>query len=218
MPRIVDKEKKRKQIAKAAIDIFAWKGFEQTTIQEIADAAGIGKGTFYEYYETKEDIMGDIARELFRQSQELVDNSYMKIKDPREKLILLINESLRITEDVEGMTLVYMELWLHNKRKGEYIASMKFMEEVHESQKKLFSMILKEGVDAGIYRTDIDCDAMAKYIMSALDGIAMHHMMIQKKFDVQTVSDEFMKCLFNGILLNPDKVKSVKAGKKAKGK
>ena len=47
---------KKQEISSMAMKIFAKKGFEKTTIQEIADGVGIGKGTIYEYFKTKEDI------------------------------------------------------------------------------------------------------------------------------------------------------------------
>ncbi|MDP3286606.1 MAG: TetR family transcriptional regulator [Desulfobacterales bacterium] len=43
MPRIVDRDKKRSEIAQKAIEVLAKRGFQATTIQEFADAAGLGK-------------------------------------------------------------------------------------------------------------------------------------------------------------------------------
>jgi AcrR family transcriptional regulator len=53
MPKIVNRDKKRSEIAQKAIEILAKRGFQATTIQDIADASGLGKGTIYHYFKTR---------------------------------------------------------------------------------------------------------------------------------------------------------------------
>jgi AcrR family transcriptional regulator len=54
--RFQQKEARKAQIIAAAARVFANKGFTGTAIAEIAIEAGIGKGTIYEYFESKEDL------------------------------------------------------------------------------------------------------------------------------------------------------------------
>jgi AcrR family transcriptional regulator len=54
--RLENKEKTRKAILRAALDLFAEKGFYQTTTKAIARKAGIAEGTLFNYFETKEDL------------------------------------------------------------------------------------------------------------------------------------------------------------------
>ena len=55
-PKFVDREAKTREIAGAALKLFAQKGFAATGVDQIAAAAKIGKGTIYEYFDTKADI------------------------------------------------------------------------------------------------------------------------------------------------------------------
>ena len=48
----------RNAIWDAAIDLFAEKGFDETTVDDIADAAGVSQRTFFRYFESKADLMG----------------------------------------------------------------------------------------------------------------------------------------------------------------
>ena len=50
------KRQTRKAIIDAAIELFTEKGFEQTSMDELARAAGVGKGTIYGYFKAKEEI------------------------------------------------------------------------------------------------------------------------------------------------------------------
>jgi len=60
MAIIVDKEKKRTDIACSCKEILLEYGIKNLTIAHIAKTAGIGKGTVYEYFENKEDIVFEI--------------------------------------------------------------------------------------------------------------------------------------------------------------
>ena len=56
-PKTVDKDEKRLQIAHAAVEVFASKGFDRAKMDDVAREAGVGKGTLYEYYSDKEALL-----------------------------------------------------------------------------------------------------------------------------------------------------------------
>ena len=56
-PKPVDKSQKRLEIAMAAFDLFAEQGFSHTSIDDVARAANVAKGTIYNYFDTKEEIV-----------------------------------------------------------------------------------------------------------------------------------------------------------------
>ncbi|MFC3451555.1 TetR family transcriptional regulator [Amycolatopsis speibonae] len=47
----------RRALAAAAVDLFVAKGYEATTVDEIAAAAGVGRRTFFRYFEAKDDVL-----------------------------------------------------------------------------------------------------------------------------------------------------------------
>ena len=66
----------RKCILDAAMRLFSKKGYEQTSIEELAREAGIGKGTVYSYFQTKKDIVRAFCEdELEFTRQELAKNT-----------------------------------------------------------------------------------------------------------------------------------------------
>jgi AcrR family transcriptional regulator len=56
---------KRDVIVKAAVDLFRDKGYDTTNIDDIVSRAGIGKGTFYQYFKGKEDLFHECAGYVF---------------------------------------------------------------------------------------------------------------------------------------------------------
>jgi len=56
-PRIVDKKKKKLEILRGALKVFARRGIHDFRMIQVAEAAGVGKGTLYEYFPSKEDLV-----------------------------------------------------------------------------------------------------------------------------------------------------------------
>jgi len=52
-----EQAKRRREIFNAAVKVFLKKGFQETSMREIAEAAGIGKSTLYDYFKTKDEIL-----------------------------------------------------------------------------------------------------------------------------------------------------------------
>ncbi len=53
--------KTREKIVSAALELFAGKGFDKTTVDEIVNRAGVAKGTFYLYFKSKDDLVKEVA-------------------------------------------------------------------------------------------------------------------------------------------------------------
>ena len=61
MSRVADVEERRRQILRAAVEVFAERGFADATISEIADAAGLAHGTVYLYFKSKVDVFQSLV-------------------------------------------------------------------------------------------------------------------------------------------------------------
>ena len=68
-PRPVDKEEKKRLIVNAALQVIKEKGFTDATVEEIASVAKIGKGTVYEYFKTKEEIVQKLVSDFFSEQE-----------------------------------------------------------------------------------------------------------------------------------------------------
>jgi AcrR family transcriptional regulator len=68
----------RQRLLQAARDLFREKGFEQTTVEEITERADVAKGTFFNYFPSKEALLGDLALwgfEKLRQDLEIANGA-----------------------------------------------------------------------------------------------------------------------------------------------
>jgi AcrR family transcriptional regulator len=190
MPKIVNRDKKRSEIAQKAIALLAKKGFQATTIQDIADAAGLGKGTIYHYFKTKEEILFVISAELFHEMERSFGVALLRINEPGEKLAALIAEALKVTEDVENLFVVYTELWLMNLRGNHDDDFMTVIKHLHNDLKNLVARMINAGKKQGLWGRKTDSDALATYLISSFDGVIAHYMMDKENYDLKRVTKE----------------------------
>ena len=57
MPRVVDREARRAELVSAAAAVFAQRGVANTAVSDIVKAAGVAQGTFYLYFDSKDDAV-----------------------------------------------------------------------------------------------------------------------------------------------------------------
>ena len=197
MPKIVNRDKKRSEIAQKAIAVLAKRGFQATTIQEIADAAGLGKGTIYHYFKTKEEILLVVSEQIFHETERSFGAALLRIDEPMEKLAALIEEALHVTDDIEYLFIVYTELWLMNVRDGHYGDFIGVMKTLHNDLKDLVAKMIEERKRQGFWNEDTDSDALANYLISSFDGVVAHYMMDKENFDMKRVTKEFIRFLIS---------------------
>ncbi|XID92470.1 TetR/AcrR family transcriptional regulator [Paenibacillaceae bacterium WGS1546] len=102
---------KKKQILDAAIHCFARKGFNATSIQEIADEIGMAKGSLYFYFKSKDDLLVSIidyySEMMFEQMETMTGETGFP---PREKLALQFERQFRfVRENLDFMRMLMKE-------------------------------------------------------------------------------------------------------------
>lgn len=98
-------ERKRK-VADVALKLFVEKGFQQTSIQEIIEKANISKGTFYNYFSSKNDCIAEILENIrYYASQQRVAVQVGKDPQDREVLIEQITILMKLNEQHNLRTL-----------------------------------------------------------------------------------------------------------------
>ena len=108
--RVQKKEKTKRAILKAALELFAAKGFYATTTKAISKKARIAEGTLFNYFETKEDLaLYFFEEELSGVMDWYRANRRLKKADIAEKLFAIIQHLLERVEPYEEfMGAVYM--------------------------------------------------------------------------------------------------------------
>jgi AcrR family transcriptional regulator len=93
--REIQKENRREEILRAAMDLFSKKGFELTTVEDITRAAHVAKGTFYNFFAKKEDVLLYFLDKEFAESRKEIQRRIKKLSTISEKIELLIATYIR---------------------------------------------------------------------------------------------------------------------------
>src|SRR5579863_2125992 len=89
----------RDRIYQAALQLFAERGFLETTVADITEAADVGKGTFFNYFPTKEHVLATFGAERIA----VIEQAHEKAKFSSEPVLCVIHELLtRIADDYAG--------------------------------------------------------------------------------------------------------------------
>jgi AcrR family transcriptional regulator len=202
-PKLIDKEQRKKEIALVALDLFAEKGFETTSISSVAEAAGIGKGTVYEYFISKEELFfcGLLAwcEEMAQGMTEL----FCTIKDPEElmrKYVHAMMEAYVYDPRTVKIMLSIFQIMLKN---DEMIPQNQLFRKMFDAIRKSLVDILLEGVSNGYFKPEIakDAETIVINLFAYLDGIGFHYLMNTEGVDWEKQVDFYLDRLFQTILL-----------------
>ena len=151
------KEETKSRILKAAFELFVQNGFEATTIDQIADLADIGKGTFYNYFSSKEAALDGFIEELAAQRGQKIWASILELPDTRQRLIKSYQSVTSWSEEFPDLIGVYSRQKLNE--------AMKKNENYHPSNNDLYFIeIIKMGQEAGDIRADMEPLELLSYL------------------------------------------------------
>ncbi len=146
MAKIVDKVQKRKDIALSCKKLFIEKHINSVTISEVARAAGVGKGTVYDYFKNKEDIVFEIVNILMHEHNIVKKRKIEQVKSTKEK-IKVFYDFFYSEEDADLRELYkeFISISLVNPQEQ----MLEFNTECINSYFTWFCDILQDGVDKG---------------------------------------------------------------------
>ena len=191
MPKIVDYEEKKKEIAFNAIEVFVEKGYYSAKISDIAKRSGMGRTNFYQYFKNKNEIYDFAVDKAF----ESVRKDFDAIMASEDCALTAIGKIVRQTIDDYGkndLILVIVELWLVISREENRVSEK--LQAQTQLIKDHFVEILERGVDNGQLK-EFDLKAMADLIYIFTEGL-----LLQTAFKEEVDVDRKLKLL--GVLLD----------------
>jgi len=148
MAIIVDKEKKRRDIAIACTDLLLEKGLNKLTISEIAKTAGIGKGSVYDYFANKEAVVFEIIRNLIQEHHEGLNTYTNEHTSCREKTLYLFDFYLCQVNDYSQHLEVYKEYIAATLSNGN-LSMSEFNKECTDFIQQILKLIIQDGIAKG---------------------------------------------------------------------
>jgi AcrR family transcriptional regulator len=160
----------RRKIIDAASVLYAKKGFAATSIEEIAEKAGVTLPVTYRYVKKKSEIMQMIMEDVLHTFRKSLTSQIQGMEDPAEKLAAAADLYFRLVdEERDKLLLLYQKsASLDRGAKGKIM-------QLEVEIAKIFGEILRDGVQKGLFRA-LDVDLMAYNI------IMMAHTWVLKRW------------------------------------
>lgn len=200
MPKIIDKKKKAKTISTAALKVFREMGYHNTRMTDIAEAASIGKGTIYEYFKDKADILGFAFEDYFNSFTDGALQAMNRTARPMEKLILLVDFALAHAAEWEDHCSVYVDYFGEARTEQESRFSLAG---IYKDMKDILTELIEEGQTAGEIDRGFNPLVLAELLVSMFDGIIIHRVLEGQGMDRDLIRKSAVRLIRRGLLGGP---------------
>ena len=192
----------RRAILSAAQARFLHYGFKKTTIDEIAQDAGVGKGTVYLYFEGKEDVLLTIVRNDKRNvTEQMRATATSPLLSPEEKLRRMLLTPVLSVHDAcaaaaHGVELVDETMQPNLIRCGD---------PERTAQREILSEVLRDGVRRGDFTVpDGDAELTARHLMLAMisffpPSLNPCHSEVRCRGSLETSANSMIEFLLHGV-------------------
>ncbi len=191
MPKIVDKDKKRREILAGATDVFAARGYHNTRMADVAEALGVSKGLLYEYFHSKEDLFLNLCREIVPWAELGEDEG----EPDAQALVELIAEVAASYDRSRDFFLILSDFWSTVTR-GAPSQRKAFLQQgatFYQTPRMMFTRLITRGQSLGTFRRDVDPAILANVIIAGIEGVRMQHMIDAKRSHKNAVLAELAR-------------------------
>ncbi|MEA4804329.1 MULTISPECIES: TetR/AcrR family transcriptional regulator [Acetobacterium] len=182
------RDRKKRQVLTTLVDVtmklFIEKGFAETTIAEIASAADIGTGTFYNYFHSKEDVLRYVLTKNLDETKDSLEELNRSSMSPPEKISqILLTIGKIFKENQQLFNLCNRHLSLMGPPHGTEF-------------KDILVAIIQEGRINGDFRNDVPIEMITELFMGLIKSALTSH----AKISFEENLNYKLKLFMNGLL------------------
>jgi AcrR family transcriptional regulator len=166
-PKRVDRAARREEILAAAVRVFARKGFAATRIEDVAAAAGVGKGSVYLYFDSRDALLVAAFEALSGASREVLERARTGTAPPLERLADLVRGVVTAATADPHLARVLLDLWSLGRR-GDVELPLD-MAALYAEYREAIGALLAAAADRGEVRANIS-PADAAVVVGAIEG------------------------------------------------
>ena len=156
--RETQKENRRSEILRAAMDLFSKKGFELTTVEDITREAHVAKGTFYNFFSKKEDVLLYFLDTEFAKSRTEIQRKLQLMPTISQKIELLIATYIKYIFPNKEFSAVLIKERVMNLGTGSNRNEIALMKQLAE--------LFDEAKLRGEIRADVASDHLAEMVFA----------------------------------------------------
>jgi AcrR family transcriptional regulator len=167
-PSTVDGQTVPQRLLNVARTLFAEKGFEGTSVQDVVVAAGVTKGAMYHYFSSKDDLLYEIYGRVLRMQMERLEKFVSQEGSVEERLHAAAADVVVTTiENLDSTTIFFRSLHQLSEEKQKEIRRER--RRYHET----FRAMVVEGQQSGVFRDDVSADLCVDFFFGSVHHLPM---------------------------------------------
>jgi TetR/AcrR family transcriptional regulator, cholesterol catabolism regulator len=185
---------RREELLAIAGELFARRGFKNTTVRDIADAAGILSGSLYHHFDSKESMVDEILSsfqgELFKTYDEILGSDL----DARKKVEAVVEASFAAIDQHHDEVAIF-------QNDASFLMAFErfdYLQKYNVRFREMWVDLLSEGVESGALRADLDSELVFRFIRDTV-WVAVRWYRPGGDLSAREVADEYLSILLDGI-------------------
>ena len=185
---------RRDHLVKLAAELFARKGFQATTVREIADEAGILSGSLYHHFDSKETIVDEVLSTCLDDLVARYRTAIGSGADPRSTLSEMVRIGFGTLEPHRAAITVMQNDWNYLRQFERFNYLVKAEDEVEQ----IWVAQIKAGQAAGQFRADVDPKLTYRMIRDTI-WVAVRWFRPGGRLNTTGLAEHYITVLFDGL-------------------
>jgi AcrR family transcriptional regulator len=189
---------RRDELLRIAARLFAERGFKNTTVRDIADAAGILSGSLYHHFDSKEAMVDELLDTFQTELWKEYDAIEASDLTPREKLEAVVRASFEAIGQHRNEVAIFQNDALHLATFDRF----GYLIERNRRFRTLWTGLLEAGVASGELRADLDVALVYRFLRDTV-WVAVRWYRPGGSLTPADVADQYLAILLDGIATTP---------------
>ena len=192
-----NKQTSREKILQSAVQLFLGEGYEATSVNDICKHAGVSKGSFYHYFETKQVLFLSLMENWSsRVMQSVLGEPITEDSNAKDVLIQMPYQFNMAFAAVPRGFPMLVDFW---RQAMADPAIWKTAVEPYRYFMGFFMRIIETGQQDGSIRKDIDSEILARLLVAVAMGFLLEAAFDQEKADWSALTSDGLSLLLEGI-------------------
>ena len=185
---------RRAELLDIAAKLFAERGFKNTTVRDIADAAGILSGSLYHHFDSKEAMVDELLDSFQTALWQEYDAIEASDRTPKEKLEAVVRASFDAIDRNHSEVAIF-------QTDAAYLSSFDrfaYLQERNVRFRELWTGLLRDGVAAGELRADLDVELVYRFVRDTV-WVAVRWYRPGGDLSPSDIAGQYLTILLDGI-------------------
>lgn len=195
------KDIKKNHIIKTAAFVFSQKGYAKTLMTDIAKLAGIGKGTIYEYFASKEDLFFAVFEWFVADTQATATVSIKDLSGSASQRLRVMNDTIMNSwYQMKDLYTLTMEFWAASAASSMRERFKEAFRLLYKELRQMVAALIDDGIKSGEFRNQVDPEAVAAALVGTWDALFLQGW-FEENFGLISVSNKFLDVVIKGLLV-----------------